>query len=109
MISASGRSFFCCSRPPSLISSGAYAAGAIWPSVFERAIAYGGWRQTMLYFGLLEAAVVVPLAAIFLRQPPELSLSGDLRVPQSARARVLGWPPNLMFALVAMAVVFCCI
>ncbi len=92
-----------------LISSGAYAAGAIWPPVFERVIAYGGWRQTMLYFGLLEAAVVVPLAAIFLRQPPELSLSGDLLAPSSARARVLGWPPNLMFALVAMAVVFCCI
>jgi MFS family permease len=92
-----------------LISSGAYAAGAFWPPIFERAIAYGGWRQTMLYFGLLEAAVVVPLAAIFLRQPPELSLPGDLLAPASARARVLGWPPNLVFALVAMAVVFCCV
>jgi MFS family permease len=92
-----------------LISSGAYAAGAIWPPVFERAIAYGGWRQAMLYFGLLEAAVVVPLAAIFLRQPPELSMPGDLLAASSARARVLGWPPNLVFALVATAVVFCCI
>jgi MFS family permease len=92
-----------------LISSGAYAAGAIWPPVFERAIAYGGWRQAMLYFGLLEAAVVVPLAAIFLRQPPELSMPGDLLAASSARARVLGWPPNLVFALVATAVVYCCI
>jgi MFS family permease len=92
-----------------LISSGAYAAGAFWPPIFERAIAYGGWRQTMLYFGLLEAAVVVPLAAIFLRQPPELSLPGELLAPTSARQRVLGWPPNMVFALVAMAVVFCCV
>ena len=92
-----------------LISSGAYAAGAFWPPIFERAIAYGGWRQTMLYFGLLEAAVVVPLAAIFLHQPPELSLPGELLAPTAARNNVLGWPPNLVFALVAMAVVFCCV
>jgi MFS family permease len=30
-----------------LISSGSYVAGAVWPPVFERAVAYGGWRQTM--------------------------------------------------------------
>src|SRR5206468_9782926 len=57
-----------------LISSGSYVAGAIWPPIFERAVAYAGWRQTMLYYGLIEAAVVVPLAAMFLRPPPELPL-----------------------------------
>src|SRR5229473_117728 len=62
-----------------LISSGGYVAGAVWPPIFERAIAYGGWRQAMLYYGLLEIAVVVPLAAIFLRWPPEMPLpSGRL-------------------------------
>ncbi len=34
-----------------LISSGAYLAGAIWPPVFARLIAYAGWRHTMLYYG----------------------------------------------------------
>src|SRR2546430_4269778 len=29
-----------------LISSGSYLAGAIWPSLFEQAIAAVGWRQT---------------------------------------------------------------
>src|SRR5262245_39032558 len=62
-----------------LISSGAYLAGAVWPPIFERVIAYAGWRQTMLAFGLLEIAVVVPLAAIFLARPPEIALpSGRL-------------------------------
>jgi MFS family permease len=32
-----------------LISSGSFLAGAIWPSIFERMIAFAGWRQTMLY------------------------------------------------------------
>jgi MFS family permease len=37
-----------------LISSGSYLAGAIWPPLFERAVASIGWRQTMLWYALLE-------------------------------------------------------
>jgi MFS family permease len=92
-----------------LISSGSYLAGAIWPPLFERAIAYLGWQRTMLYFGLFAAAVVVPLAAIFLRRPPELPLTAGTLGPAPALTAVLGWPPNLVFALVAAAVVFCCL
>ena len=92
-----------------LISSGSYVAGAIWPSIFERVIAYAGWRQTMLYYGLFELVAVVPLAAVFLRAPPEgLMLSGALGTA-SAPGTVMGWPPNLVFVLVAVAVIFCCI
>jgi MFS family permease len=92
-----------------LISSGSYVAGAVWPSIFERAIAYGGWRQTMIYFGLLEVALVVPLAALFLRQPPELAFPPGALGPASASRTVMGWPPNLVFGLLATAVIFCCV
>ncbi len=92
-----------------LISSGSYLAGAVWPSIFERAIAYAGWRQTMLSFGLLEVAVVVPLAAIFLARPPEMPLPSGRLSAAAAPHRVLRWPPNLVFALLATAVIFCCI
>jgi MFS family permease len=92
-----------------LISSGSYVAGAIWPPIFERAVAYAGWRQTMLYYGLLEVAVVVPLAAIFLRPPPELPLPVGALGAISAPNTVMGWPPNLVFALMAGASIFCCI
>jgi MFS family permease len=91
-----------------LISSGAYMAGAIWPPIFERSIAYLGWRQTMLIYAAIEVALVVPLALIFLRRPPELPLpEGHLAAGSTARS-VLGWPPNLVFALLAIASVFCC-
>jgi len=92
-----------------LISSGSYVAGAIWPPIFERAVAYAGWRQTMLYYGLLEVAVVVPLAALFLRPPPELQLPVGAFGMLSAPSTVMGWPPNLVFALMAAASIFCCV
>src|SRR5262249_24691931 len=92
-----------------LISSGSYLAGAIWPPIFERAITYAGWRQTMLCYALVEIATVVPLAAIFLRRPPELTLPAEAFPDASARGTVMGWPPDLVFALLAVAVIFCCI
>jgi MFS family permease len=91
-----------------LISSGSYLAGAIWPPIFEPAINYAGWRQTMIYFGLIEVVVIVPLAAIFLTRPPDMLLRSGLLETSSAPNTVLGWPPNLVFTLVATAVIFCC-
>jgi MFS family permease len=91
-----------------LISSGSYVAGAVWPPIFERAIAYGGWRQTMIYYGLLEVVLVVPLAALFLRRPPELAFPPGALGSASAPRTVMGWPPNLVFGLLAVAVIFCC-
>src|SRR5450631_2936670 len=55
-----------------LISSGSYLAGAVWPPVFERAIATFGWREAMLWYALAEIVVIVPVAAIFFHRPPEL-------------------------------------
>ena len=91
-----------------LISSGSYVAGAIWPSIFERAVAYAGWRQTMFWYALIEVATVVPLAAIFLRRPPELPLPAGVLAGGSAHNSVMGLRPNLVFALLAVAVIFCC-
>src|SRR3984885_13205816 len=54
-----------------LISSGSFLAGAIWPSIFERAIAYAGWRHTMLFYAAIELVLIVPAAAIVLGEPPD--------------------------------------
>jgi MFS family permease len=92
-----------------LISSGTYVAGAFWPPIFEQVIANFGWRQAMLWYALAEIVVVVPLAAIYFRAPPEVihpaAVSGDNLV----KARVLGWPSNAVFALMCSAGVLCCI
>ena len=45
-----------------LISSGGYLAGFVWPTIFERSIAYFGWRWTMIGFAMLQLVIIVPLA-----------------------------------------------
>jgi MFS family permease len=92
-----------------LISSGSFLAGALWPSIFERAIAYTGWRHTMLYYAALELLIIVPAAIAVLEPPPEtphrIAVAGATRGTDT----VLGWPPNLVFALQACAIFTCCV
>lgn len=92
-----------------LISSGTYLAGATWPAIFERAIASVGWRETMLWYGGLEVLIIVPLAALFFRAPPEVIERQPTGTAKIAAPRVLGWPPNLVFALMCVASIMCCV
>jgi len=91
-----------------LISSGAYLAGAIWPPVFARLIAYAGWRHTMLYYGAFELVLIAPAAAWAFGEPPD---TAHHAMPGSARSRksVMGWPPQLVFALQMCAIFTCCV
>src|SRR6185437_16175436 len=77
-----------------LISSGSYLAGALWPPVFERAIAGFGWRQTMLYYAIAEIVVIVPLAAIYFRHPPEDVHPSAVLGANGKPSRLFGLPRN---------------
>ena len=72
-------------------------------------IAYAGWRQTMLWYAIAEIVVIVPLAAIYFRHPPEVIYPAVTLDSAGEKARVLGWPPNAVFALMCGAAVLCCI
>lgn len=92
-----------------LISSGTYVAGAVWPPVFERAIAHYGWRTTMIAYGVVAVGAIVPLALVFLRAPPEPGgVVGSGAAPVHATT-VFGWDRRLVFALIAVAPFLCCI
>jgi MFS family permease len=90
-----------------LISSGTYVAGAIWPPIFERAIVYLGWRQTMLWYALAEVLVAIPVAIIYFRAPPDAA-HHTASTTGAQGARVLGWPPNVVFAMFCCAALLCC-
>lgn len=92
-----------------LISSGSYLAGAMWPPVFEQAIAHFGWRQAMLWYAVAEIVVIVPLALIYFRGPPEVIHPAETNGTAAVKPRVLGWPPNVVFAMMCAAAVLCCI
>jgi MFS family permease len=91
-----------------LIASGQYISGALWPPIFEHAIATYGWRPTMLWFGVLEVVAVVPIAILVLKNPPEV-IAPPVAAKGTARPTVLGWPPNLVFAMMSVAAFCCCI
>ena len=92
-----------------LISSGSYLAGTVWPPIFARAIAYAGWRQTMLYYAVIELVLIVPAAAIVLRPAPDVPHHSATPTVAPANNSVLGWPPNVVFALQMCAIFTCCI
>jgi MFS family permease len=92
-----------------LISSGSYLAGALWPPIFERVIAQVGWRECMLIFAVLEMVVAIPLAFMMFKAPPDLPEPVVPHGSSSARPQVFGWPANLVFAMVCVAAVLCCL
>jgi MFS family permease len=92
-----------------LISSGQYIAGMVWPSLFELGLAQFGWQATMLGFAIVCLVLIPPLAIWFLHPAPpppafELEEGGRQR-----RNTVLGLPPNLVLALIAIAGFCCCV
>ena len=92
-----------------LISSGSYLAGAMWPPLFERVIADFGWRQTMLWYGVLEIVVIVPLAITYFSAPPEVIHPTASTDGAGTKTRVLGWPPNVVFIVMCVAAMLCCV
>ena len=92
-----------------LISSGSYLAGTVWPPLFERAIALYGWQATMIGYGLFAIALIVPLALLFLHEPPELPAVTAGTGGATVTPKVFGWPPNVVFAMLAVAAFLCCV
>jgi MFS family permease len=92
-----------------LISSGSFLAGAIWPSIFERAISYAGWRETMLFYAAIELVLIVPGAFVVLGTPPDTPHHATVSSVAQRSGSILGWPPNLVFALQMCAIFTCCV
>lgn len=91
-----------------LISSGQYVAGAVWPSVFQFGIDSTSWRTTMFVFGIAVAVVILPIAAIFFRTPPEQPEMTRADLQGHAQAS-LGMPSGLVMTMLAAAVFCCCV
>jgi MFS family permease len=93
-----------------LISSGQYIAGVVWPAAFAWVLAGPGWRVAYLGFAGVVLLCVVPLAALFLRRPPQAPvLAPGLAGAAGKRGRVLGLRPNFVQTIICAAGFCCCV
>ncbi|HUC09598.1 MAG TPA: MFS transporter [Stellaceae bacterium] len=90
-----------------LISSGQYVAGVIWPSVFQRALAWIGWQQLMLAFGAV-LLLIVPMAML-LSPAPQPSRATAANSAAFHGTKGLRLRPNSVQVLLCAASFLCCV
>ena len=55
-----------------IVASGQSLAGIVWPPIFGVAVTEVGWRYGFIGFGLIAAAIMLPMCLIFIRKPPDI-------------------------------------
>jgi len=89
-----------------IAASGNYFAGAIWPPVIQHFTATAGWRPTLIGIGLFSVLAMLPLALMFRQRTVFLD------VPENGagfRAPSLGISQNVLFVLLCIAGIGCCV
>jgi MFS family permease len=90
-----------------IAATGNYVAGAIWPAVTAHFIASSGWRATHIGIGIFCVVAMLPLSLMF-RGSTQVSEVQE-RDATTFRAPNLGISPNMLFALLCIAGVGCCV
>jgi len=90
-----------------IASCGNYLAGAIWPPLIERGIAFYGWRTTHIAIGLVCVVAMSVLFAIIRRRhiAPHHRGAGHAMAPRVN----LGMSTNTLTVLLGIAGVACCV
>jgi MFS family permease len=92
----------------SIAAMGNYAAGMLWPPLVQYAAENFGWRTAYMGVGIASLVVIVPLAFMFRTRAPGTGTAAVQPV-RTVAARPLGFAPNTLQALIALAGVSCCI
>jgi MFS family permease len=92
-----------------LISSGQYVAGAIWPPIFEHAVAEIGWRATMVGFGALALVAILPLAVLALGNPPGFAPVAAAAASAAGAGSAWTTRRNTVFVLLSLGGFLCCV
>ena len=90
----------------SVVISGSYLAGTMWPPLLQIGIDEVGWRETWTRVGILCLLVMAPLS-LLLR--PRIRLPHDSAREGRRRGRALGFTPTTMQGLLCTAGLGCCI
>jgi predicted MFS family arabinose efflux permease len=89
-----------------LVASGQAIGGAFWAPLFSYINESEGWRTTYIWYAVLAALLMPPLALVLRRRPPIAPMR-----PQAPGddGRVLGLAPDLVNALLFLAIICCCV
>jgi len=92
----------------SIVASGNYLAGAVWPPIVQYLIETVGWRSAHLYIGAICLLTMLPLTYAMRRAPPHVGETSS--APAASRApRSLGISPLALQTLLMIAGVACCV
>jgi MFS family permease len=92
----------------SIVASGNYLAGAVWPPIVQHLIETVGWRSAHLYIGAICLLTMLPLTYAMRRAPPHVGETAS--TPAASRApRSLGISPFALQTLLMIAGVACCV
>lgn len=92
----------------SIVASGNYLAGTLWPLAMNWSMPALGWRGTYLGLGVIVFATVLPLSLMMRRRPSVRMLAEAEKATIQARADV-GLSPRLLVTLLVAAGFACCV
>jgi MFS family permease len=92
-----------------ICASGNYLGGAVWPPVVQWLVEAGGWRRAQIVVGIACIAAMLPLVAVLRRKRRiDPTLPGAAGAVDHTKAP-LGLPPAVLFVLLCIAGVACCV
>ena len=93
----------------SIIASGSYVAGTLWPPVVQHFIEKEGWRWTYQGIAVFCVATMVPLALALRRRSPLTETTSATPHAASWPARPLGMSPAALQTVLIVAGLSCCV
>ena len=93
----------------SIISSGSYLAGTIWPPVVQHFIQSVGWRRTYLGIAIFCVASMLPLVLTIRRRSPLLAVASEAPRAPARSPRPLGMSPAALQTVLVIAGLSCCV
>jgi MFS family permease len=94
----------------SIIASGSYLAGTVWPPVLQHFIQSAGWRRTYLGIAVFCVATMLPLALALRRRSPLSSEDTPAGFGSASElSRPLGMSPAALQTLLVIAGLCCCV
>jgi MFS family permease len=93
----------------SIISSGSYLAGTVWPPVVQYFIQSLGWRRTYVGIAVFCVASMAPLTLALRRRSPLLAIPSGPARATSGSSRPLGMSPAALQTVLVIAGLSCCV